>query len=508
MKNLLEYLEKIILKRKEKTAFLGEKDSMTFGELYRAARGIGSFLAKKGCRHQPVIVFMDKSAAEVAAFLGIMYAGCYYVPVDREMPEDRIRHIFRMIPKGAVICSGSTEELAGKYAGVRPCRYEEISLFQEDAELLQQIREKHIDTDPAYVVFTSGSTGVPKGVVASHRSVIDYVEQLSSVLEFSPETVFGNQAPFYVDACLKEIYPTLKFGAQTCLIPRKKFRFPVELVKYLNEYRVNTICWVVPALTMISSLGTFQSVKPEYLHTVAFGSEVFPVKQFNLWYEHVPAKYVNLYGPTECTGMSSFYRAKRCFGEKEVIPIGRPFPNTDIFLAQERNGHMELISGQEENREGEIFIRGTCLTLGYYGNEERTKEVFIQNPLQNHYPELVYRTGDIGKYMQGELVFVSRKDNQIKHMGYRIELGEIEAQVCKFEKIYSCACIYVEEYGRIVLYYTGEMECGALKGMLKESLPSYMVPSDYQKLEQMPLTLNGKTDRKQLKEFYIKQKVR
>lgn len=373
---------------------------------------------------------------------------------------------------------------------------------EEKPGLLTAIREQHVDTDPAYTVFTSGSTGVPKGVVANHRSVIDYIEQLSEILHISRDTVFGNQAPFYVDACLKEIYPTLKYGAKTVLIPRKKFRFPVELVNFLNEQKINTICWVTPALTMISALNTFEAVKPGYLRTIAFGSEVFQTAQFRIWAENVPAEYINLYGPTECTGMSAYYRVSREIREDEVIPIGRAFPNTGIFLLGEKENGEYLISPENEEEQGEIIIRGTCVTMGYYADQEKSSTVFVQNPLQKHYPEMVYRTGDIGRYQNGELVFVSRKDNQIKHMGHRIELGEIETVTGRIENVFSCACIYSEKDRKIVLYYTGLLQPGELKKKLKEKLPSYMLPSGIYRLEELPLTLNGKTDRKRLKELY------
>lgn len=373
---------------------------------------------------------------------------------------------------------------------------------RKSRDLLAAIREQHVDTDPAYTVFTSGSTGVPKGVVANHRSVIDYIEQLSEILHISGDTVFGNQAPFYVDACLKEIYPTLKYGAKTVLIPRKKFRFPVELVNFLNEQKINTICWVTPALTMISALNTFEAVKPGYLRTIAFGSEVFQTAQFRIWAENVPAEYINLYGPTECTGMSAYYRVSREIREDEVIPIGRAFPNTGIFLLGEKENGEYLISPENEEEQGEIIIHGTCVTMGYYADQEKSSTVFVQNPLQKHYPEMVYRTGDIGRYQNGELVFVSRKDNQIKHMGHRIELGEIETVTGRIENVFSCVCIYSEKDRKIVLYYTGLLQPGELKKKLKEKLPSYMLPSGIYRLEELPLTLNGKTDRKRLKELY------
>lgn len=496
MTNLLGYLEETIKTHADKTAFAGENGSMTFGSIYEQARRIGSFLAEKEVRRKPVIVYMQKSPEEITAFLGVLYAGGYYVPVDKEMPEERRKNIFRMMPDAWCICEKDTKETGHVLEYQRLCRAE------EKPGLLTAIREQHVDTDPAYTVFTSGSTGVPKGVVANHRSVIDYIEQLSEILHISGDTVFGNQAPFYVDACLKEIYPTLKYGAKTVLIPRKKFRFPVELVNFLNEQKINTICWVTPALTMISALNTFEAVKPGYLRTIAFGSEVFQMAQFRIWAENVPAEYINLYGPTECTGMSAYYRVSREIREDEVIPIGRAFPNTGIFLLGEKENGEYLISPENEEEQGEIIIRGTCVTMGYYADQEKSSTVFVQNPLQKHYPEMVYRTGDIGRYQNGELVFVSRKDNQIKHMGHRIELGEIETVTGRIENVFSCACIYSEKDRKIVLYYTGLLQPGELKKKLKEKLPSYMLPSGIYRLEELPLTLNGKTDRKRLKELY------
>lgn len=496
MTNLLGYLEETIKTHADKTAFAGENGSMTFGSIYEQARRIGSFLAEKEVRRKPVIVYMQKSPEEITAFLGVLYAGGYYVPVDKEMPEERRKNIFRMMQDAWCICEKDTKETGHVLEYQRLCRAE------EKPGLLTAIREQHVDTDPAYTVFTSGSTGVPKGVVANHRSVIDYIEQLSEILHISGDTVFGNQAPFYVDACLKEIYPTLKYGAKTVLIPRKKFRFPVELVNFLNEQKINTICWVTPALTMISALNTFEAVKPGYLRTIAFGSEVFQTAQFRIWAENVPAEYINLYGPTECTGMSAYYRVSREIREDEVIPIGRAFPNTGIFLLGEKENGEYLISPENEEEQGEIIIRGTCVTMGYYADQEKSSTVFVQNPLQKHYPEMVYRTGDIGRYQNGELVFVSRKDNQIKHMGHRIELGEIETVTGRIENVFSCACIYSEKDRKIVLYYTGLLQPGELKKKLKEKLPSYMLPSGIYRLEELPLTLNGKTDRKRLKELY------
>ena len=190
--------------------------------------------------------------------------------------------------------------------------------------------------------------------------------------------------------------------------------------------------------------------------------------------------------------MSCYYKVDREFSLEDSMPIGRPFKNTEILLLDENN---------RPAREGEILIRGTAVTFGYYNNNEKTQEVFIQNPLNPYYRDIVYRTGDIGAYNErGELVFVSRKDYQIKHMGHRIELGEIEVHTNLIESIKLSACIYDKENSKIVLFYVGEAAAAEIIRQLKEKLPRYMLPNRIEKIAKMPFTANGKINRLALKE--------
>ena len=498
--HVLKYLNEIVKKVPDKTAYSDGTVSLTFREVYAQSRSVGSFLYKKGIYKKPVVVFMQRAPREIAAFFGVITGGDFYVPVDEEMPAGRIQLILDNVKSPLVICDETTAEKAKAFdlKGGEIVLYDDMIGIGIEDEALERIYRSAVDTDPIYIVFTSGSTGVPKGVAACHRSVIDYIEQLSEVLAFDGNTVFGSQTPLYFDACLKELYPTLKFGATTYLIPRSCFSFPVALVEYLNRYQINTICWVVSALTMVSAFDTFQTVKPEYLRTVAFGSEVFPIKQFRRWREALPeATFTNLYGPTECTGMCCYYRVEREFADDEAIPIGRPFENREVLLLT-ADGRLAV-----EGEEGEICVRGTALTLGYYNDPVRTAEAFVQNPLNTAYPELIYRTGDIGRRNEkGELVFVSRKDFQIKHMGHRIELGEIEVNVDMLPEIRMSACIYDTKKGKIVLYFVGDISEKELTAALKTKLPRYMLPNRIFRIESMPLTANGKIDRVTLKRSY------
>ena len=442
-------------------------------------------------------MFMKKHPKTIAAFLGAIYAGCYYVPLDADMPQYRIELILQNLHPAACICDDTTFSTARELNEIgKLFLYDEIAEGDIDTACLQSIRDRQIDTDPIYIVFTSGSTGVPKGVVGCHRAVIDYMENLCEVLKFDEDTVFGNQTPLYFDACLKEIIPTLKYGATTHLIPRKLFLLPVKLVEYLNEKKINTLCWVVSALTYLSAFKTFDTVIPQYLKTIAFASEVFPIRQLNLWRQALPnTRFINLYGPTETTGICCYYEVDREFAEEEALPIGRPFPNTEVILLA--GDDRVSMPGQQ----GEICIRGTRLTHGYFANPEKTAQSFVQNPLNPHYPEMIYRTGDIGTYNdRGELMFLSRKDNQIKHMGHRIELGEIEAAVGTLDAVTSSCCVFNSDRKKIVLYYVGDLSKGDLKKYLKNKLPRYMVPHGVHLLDTMPLTPNGKIDRNLLKQ--------
>ncbi len=493
--NILEYLEATAPRLPQKTAYSNGTEDLTFSALWNASRAVGSALLRRGYHRAPVAILMNKHPNEIAAFFGAVYAGCYYVPLDPEMPAARMELILQSVDAKVMITDQKGEHLAKnlEFKG-EILSYELLAGEEIDPNALSLVRKKQIDTDPIYVVFTSGSTGVPKGVVACHRSVIDYTEALCSALGFSEENVFANQTPLFFDAPLKELMPVIKFGATAYLVPKKYFLFPMTLCDFLNEHRINTVCWVVSALTMISSLGVLEKNPPKYLKTVAFGSEVFPRRQYDLWREALPkAKFFNLYGPTEATGMSCYWAAERALEEGEAIPVGVPFRNTDLFLVGEDG--REVKNGET----GEIYLRGTCVTLGYVNNPEKTAEAFVQNPLQSAYPETVYRTGDLGYFNQyGELVFVCRKDAQIKHMGHRIELGEIEAAASSCEAVTRACCIYNSEAQKLLLYYTGEINAEALLQFLRTYLPKYMMPTNAYRLEKMPLTPNGKLDRRAL----------
>jgi amino acid adenylation domain-containing protein len=498
-KNILEYIEKTVSQYPDKTAFASLENSFSFTDVYNYSRSIGTHLIGKNINSSPVVVFMGRRIEVIPTYLGVVYSGNFYVPINPEMPQDRIKQIIDNLEPEYIICDDETYDTGKKLVEhSKILLYKNLIATQISTEILEEVRKQALDIDPVYIVYTSGSTGEPKGVVASHRSIIDYIDQLVDILGVSNTTIFGNQTPLYLDACLKEVFSTLKCGSTAYIIPKKLFMFPIKLIEFLNEYKINTVCWVVSAFTIISSLNALVNHCPKYLKTIAFGSEVFPIKQFNRWIEALPeARFINLYGPTEGTGMCCFYEVNRRFDKNDSIPIGRPFNNTEIFLIDDDNNRVT------DDSIGEICIRGASLTLGYFNDFEKTKEKYIQNPLNSSYPELIYLTGDLGKYNEyGELEFVSRKDHQIKHMGHRVELGEIESVANNLKGIKRVCCTYNTKKKRIVIHYTGDLDQKGIINELKDKLPQYMLPTKFIKLEEMPLTLNGKIDRVKLNNSY------
>ncbi|MDR1549708.1 MAG: amino acid adenylation domain-containing protein [Hungatella sp.] len=499
MRNVLEYLEHSAGIYPEKIAAQDLKKSCSYKELLLNAKRIGSFLSGFESPGSPVVVFMDKSAEALTSFMGIVYAGCFYVLISPAQPAARIRQILHVLNTGSIITMEDTGILAeGVDFSGNLFDYHEIVKSEIKEENLKLIRSLSLDIDPLYCNFTSGSTGVPKGVLVSHRSVIDFMEYFPSMFGITGEDIIGNQAPFDFDVSVKDIYSTLKVGATMVIIPKKLFSIPTELLDFLCERQVTTLIWAVSALCLITQLKGFTYKVPSRINKVLFSGEAMPVKHLTIWQKYLPdARYVNLYGPTEITCNCTYYPVDRIFEAHETLPIGKAFPNEKVFLLDQDD---KLVT--EKDRIGELCVSGTALALGYYNNPEQTKRAFVQNPLNTHCLETIYRTGDLAFYHEnGELCFAGRKDFQIKHMGHRIELEEIETVINSYPLIQRACCVFDEEKNRVIAFYVGDMEGREISVGLRESLPIYMIPSAFYSLPELPVTANGKMDRKKLLEL-------
>lgn len=494
--NVLSYLVRSAANFPDKPALVDETTVLTYRQVLDLSRGIGTGLSRLVQPRQGVGVYMEKTAQTLCVFFGAVCAGCYYSALNTELPASRLAQITSVLQPGVIVTTKALEASAREiFQGCSIVTVEELEQTQPDLSRLDALQAQAVDTDPLYINFTSGSTGVPKGIVVAHRSVLDFIGCFTGLFHITCQDVIANQAPFDFDVSVKDIYSALASGATLVVVPRRLFSAPAQLVDFLCEHGVTTMIWAVSALCLLTTFHALDYRTPETVNKILFSGEVMPYRALKDLKQHLPdAMLVNLYGPTEITCNCTYHILNPQRDYSGGIPIGIPFPNEDVFLLDSENRRVT-----EPEVPGEICVRGTALALGYYRNPEQNAAHFVQNPLNPFYPEIIYRTGDLGRYNDlGELVFSGRKDFQIKYMGHRIELEEIERKMAGIPGVERCCCVFDEKRSRLKGFYIGSLSREDLHSAMKAKLPDFMIPGILRQVEEMPLTKNGKIDRRAL----------
>lgn len=504
-----------------------ESQSLTYTELDRQTNQVARQLLALGVRKgDRVGIYVHKSPASVIAVFGIMKAGAAYVPLDPNAPAKRLAYITRDCDIRVVLTSSAkasaleafiTEGTTLKTAVLLDDPAEGSTVQAQGLELVSWSTvatqaptppetEAMVDADLAYILYTSGSTGVPKGVMIAHRTILTFVRWCIAEFQMTPEDRVTSHAPLHFDLSTFDLYATIHAGGTIILLSETLSALPVKLADVLQSERV-TITYMVPSiLSLMTMYGKLGGHEFPHLRHVLFAGEVFPIKFLRKLAAALPPKvrYYNLYGPTE-TNVCTYYEVQPsdlADDRTQPVPIGRACGNMEVFALDEQGAVI-----REPGKEGELCARGSCVAQGYWGDLEKSRKSFVQNPLNPLYPDIIYRTGDIVT-LAPDLVnwlYVGRRDHMIKSRGYRVELGEIETALYKHDQIKEAAAVAIpdELLGSrircfVVLADGSTTAAKDLEAFCAKSLPKYMVPEKIELIDQLPKTSSGKVDRPKL----------
>lgn len=493
--NILDYFDNTVSKNPLKIAVVEGNKKINFVNLknqsVRLANEINRLLGSK--RNTPVAVFIKKSINSIKANIAITYSGNIYMNLDINYPKQRIKNIVDNInPQIILVDNWSIKKFKNKFNGIKVINIDQI--YSKKNSKSNYYYKDLIDTDPYCLINTSGSTGLPKSVVLNHRNFIDFIDRASDELNINNKEVVGSLSPLVFDIYSFELCMLIVKSSTIIIIPEEYSLFPIKILDLLKKYKVNFIFWVPTILVNIANMDLLKNIKLSNLKKIWFAGEVFPTRQFNYWFAKLPkTKFVNLYGPIEITLDCTYFVVDRKFNNNEPLPIGFKFKNTDILILNKKNQICKI------NEVGELCVRGSSVAMGYYKNLLKTKSVFVQNPLNNAYPELIYKTGDLVlKNFKNEILFKGRKDDLIKHRGYRIELKEIEHIIINNLKLVSNACVIYDHLRKnIILFYESQKTLSEklIKKKFYKFIPQYMIPKEYKKVSIMKKNINGKIDR-------------
>lgn len=503
-----------------------EQETLTYKQLDSLSNQLARSLQQTGLRKgDRVGIYLHKSLSSVISIFGILKAGGVYVPLDPNAPTKRLAFITRNCDIRILVTSGNKLSNIPEYFN-EGTPVESIVLMDEDHSLpvevpdnvtvikwesvLSQSQDAFpdpsvIDNDLAYILYTSGSTGNPKGVMISHQTIFLFINWCYDTFNISPEDRVTSHAPLHFDLSTFDIFVTIKAGAAIVIIPEKLSIFPPRLTQFLQEEKI-TVTYLVPSiLSLMVNYGNLEGFDLSKLRLVLFAGEVFPIKYLRELVSTVPhAEYYNLYGPTE-TNVCTYYKVQPedvDAQRTQPVPIGKACGNIEVFAVDD-NGQIVT----EPGIEGELWVRGSCVAQGYWGDYEKTSTSFVVNPYQPNYEEIVYRTGDI-VILHEDLVnwlFIGRQDHMIKSRGYRIEIGDIETAIYSHMDVNEAAVVPIQDdlLGNRIIAFVVPVEGSSvysedLESYLLQQLPRYMVPESINILDALPKTSTGKIDRQSL----------
>ncbi len=501
---------------------LGE-DSLTYLELVERSRALAHYLKDSGVHHGDMVgIMLRKSLASIVSLYGILMSGAAYVPIDPQLPGNRIKYILDNCKIRQLVTSGDYAERHQSVLDESPSLEELIITDNEPTALKSNAErisftdwnvatrfsagirlETFPDTYPAYVLHTSGSTGQPKGVVISHLNSLTFVKTAAEFFNISSADRLACHAPFHFDLSVFDIFVSAAAGATLVLIPESTSLFPVKLAEFIKVNRITVWNSVSSALSLLADRGFRQDSLAPDMRLVIFSGEVLPQKYLKILKARMPqASFCNIYGQTEANSSTCYLVREIPDDPKWKIPVGTAMPNFEVFLVGDDGAEVT-----QPNQEGEIFVNSNTVAYGYINMPELTKERFVPDPRSVSTSRTVYRTGDIGTYdINGNLIFLYRKDSMIKVRGHRVEIGEIERMLSSHDSVDLAVVTSVPDEtmtNRIAAYVswrsgkTGDVKL--IRSFCENQLPRYMVPEAIWSVEKWPLTANDKIDRQALR---------
>lgn len=498
---LIKLFEKQVRKTPNAIAIIGDGYDISYSDFNKKVNQLAIKLRKEGIGPNDFVpVITKRNLYMMISIYGVIKAGAAYVPISPELPKQRITYILNDIMPKVVLVS---KEYDSGFDGVSILHPEDDRLYYGDERNLKILNKS---TDPIYVIYTSGTSGDPKGVINVHEGLLNRILWMQKEYPIIVKDTILQKTTYTFDVSVWEIFWWGLFGGKVSLLNNGGEKSPTDICSYIKENKVSVLHFVPSMLDAFlyylennpSELDKLNSLKQVFTSGEALN--INSVRVFYKLFSYKNVKLSNLYGPTEASIDVTFYN---CTPEDNIIPIGKPISNIKIYIYDGNN-----LCGI--GVPGELCISGVGLSKGYLNKEKLTNEKFLYN---SDIDEMMYRTGDLARWLSnGNIEFLGRIDQQVKIRGFRIELGEIEAAIKKYFGIGKCALVVKEsEYGEksLCAYIVSEQNINyaQLKNVLKEELPDYMIPSYFMQIEHIPVTENGKLDKKALPPIKFLQRV-